>query len=217
MGGQDQSEKDPIARKKTAQTIFNIWREAIEGAIRSAPNTLFVCAAGNSNSDTGFSEDVPASLHLPNLIAVGAVDQAGEETSFTSYGATVVVDANGFQVESYVPGGTRLKFSGTSMSSPNVVNLAGKLIALDPSLDPGADHRPDQARCRSQRRWTAKPHQSESHDRPAESSGEHKLTRAILESKNLRLFFGQPHVGLNGRVRIGGNPPASNSPSPCHR
>jgi len=146
------SEKDPALRKKSAQIIFNIWREAIEGAISSAPNTLFVCAAGNSNSDTGFMEDVPASLQLPNIIAVGAVDQAGEETSFTSYGASVVVDANGFQVESYVPGGTKLKFSGTSMSSPNVANLAAKLIALDPSLTPeqtvslikrGADHSAD--------------------------------------------------------------------------
>jgi subtilisin family serine protease len=131
------SEKDPAARKQSAQKIFNIWRDAIEGAIRSAPNTLFVCAAGNSNSDTGFTENVPPSLHLPNLIAVGAVDQAGEETSFSSYGDTVVVNADGFQVESVVPGGTKLKFSGTSMASPNVVNLAAKLIALDPSLTPG--------------------------------------------------------------------------------
>jgi hypothetical protein len=146
------TEKDPAARRQTAQTIFNIWRDGIEGAIRSAPNALFVCAAGNSNSDTGFMEDVPPSLHLPNLIAVGAVDQAGEETSFTSYGNTVVVDANGYQVESYVPGGTKLRLSGTSMASPNVVNLAAKLIALDPSLTPqqtidlikrGGDRSPD--------------------------------------------------------------------------
>ena len=146
------AEKDPAARKQSAQKIFKIWREAIEGAIRSAPNTLFVCAAGNSNSNTGFTEDVPASLRLPNVIAVGAVDQAGEETMFTSYGDTVVVDADGFQVESYVPGGTKMKWSGTSMASPNVVNLAAKLIALDPSLTPeqtidlikrGADRSPD--------------------------------------------------------------------------
>ena len=51
--------------------------------------------------------EVPAALHLPNLIAVGAVDQAGEETSFTSYGDTVVVDADGYEVESYVPGGSK--------------------------------------------------------------------------------------------------------------
>jgi hypothetical protein len=130
------AEKDPVARKQFASAIYKIWRESVENAIRSAPNTLFVCAAGNSDSNAGFLGDVPASLHLPNMIAVGAVDQAGEETSFTSYGDTVIVDADGFQVESYVPGGTRLKFSGTSMASPNVVNLAAKLIALDPSLTP---------------------------------------------------------------------------------
>jgi subtilisin family serine protease len=130
------AEKDPAVRKQAATEVYKIWREAIENAIRSAPHTLFVCAAGNSNSDAGFLGDVPASLHLPNLIAVGAVDQAGEETSFTSYGDTVQVDADGFQVESYVPGGTRIKMSGTSMASPNVANLAAKLIALDASLTP---------------------------------------------------------------------------------
>jgi subtilisin family serine protease len=130
------AEKDPAARKQAANEIYKIWREAVENAIRSAPNTLFVCAAGNSDSNAGFIGDVPASLQLPNLIAVGAVDQAGEETSFTSYGDTVIVDADGFEVESYVPGGTRIKMSGTSMASPNVVNLAAKLIALDPSLTP---------------------------------------------------------------------------------
>ena len=130
------SEKDPAARKQAAQAVYKVWREAVENAIRSAPNTLFVCAAGNSDSDAGFTAEVPAGLHLPNLIAVGAVDQAGEETSFTSYGDTVVVDADGYEVESYVPGGSKLKMSGTSMASPNVVNLAAKLIALDPSLTP---------------------------------------------------------------------------------
>jgi subtilisin family serine protease len=81
-------------------------------------------------------KDVPASLHLPNLIAVGAVNQAGDETSFTSYGDTVIVDADGYNVESYVPGGTKLQLSGTSMASPNVTNLAAKLFALQPSLTP---------------------------------------------------------------------------------
>lgn len=95
-----------------------------------------MAAAGNSDGNTGFGGDVPASLHLPNLIAVGAVNQAGDETSFTSYGDTVVVHADGYNVESYVPGGARLKLSGTSMATPNVVNLAAKLFALDPKLTP---------------------------------------------------------------------------------
>jgi subtilisin family serine protease len=127
---------DPVERKRRAAEMFAIWREGIESAIRSAPKTLFVCVAGNSNRDAGFSEDVPASLHLPNLVTVGAVDAAGKETGFTSYGDTVVLYANGNEVESYVPGGSRLKMSGTSMASPNVANLAAKLIALDPSLTP---------------------------------------------------------------------------------
>ena len=146
------AEKDPDVRKKQALEIYQIWKEAVEDAIKSAPGTLFVCAAGNSDSNPNFLGDVPASLQLPNLITVGAVDQAGDETSFSSHGKTVLLDADGYRVESYVPGGTRLRFSGTSMASPNVVNLAAKLIALDPSLTPektialmekGADASPD--------------------------------------------------------------------------
>ena len=70
------------------------------------------------------------------MITVGAVDQAGEETSFSSFGPMVNVHANGFEVESFIPGGLRMKFSGTSMASPQVTNLAAKLFALDPALTP---------------------------------------------------------------------------------
>jgi subtilisin family serine protease len=129
-------EKDPNKRKELAAQVYAVWRDAVQGAIEAAPTTLWVCAAGNSNSNPAFLGDVPASLHLPNLVTVGAVDQAGDETSFTSYGDTVVLDGDGYEVESYVPGGTRLKFSGTSMASPNVANLAAKLFALDPKLTP---------------------------------------------------------------------------------
>jgi subtilisin family serine protease len=127
---------NPADRKQRAAELYAIWHDAVEAAIKNAPNTLFVCAAGNSDSDASFLQDVPAGLRLPNLIAVGAVNQAGDETSFTSYGPTVAVDADGYQVESYVPGGARVKLSGTSMASPNVTNLAAKLFALDSSLTP---------------------------------------------------------------------------------
>jgi subtilisin family serine protease len=130
------TEKDAEKRKEQAKQIYAVWREAVEGAIEAAPDTLWICAAGNSDSNASFLGDVPASIELQNLISIGAVDQAGDETSFTSYGKTVVLYADGFQVESYVPGGTRLKESGTSMASPNAVNLAAKLIALDPKLTP---------------------------------------------------------------------------------
>ena len=127
---------DPVERKRRAAELFGIWQDAVESAIRKAPNTLFVCGAGNYNRDPGFAHDVPSSLHLPNLITVGAVNKSGRETDFTSHGDTVVLYANGDQVESCVPGGSRVNMSGTSMASPGVVNLAAKLIAIDPSLTP---------------------------------------------------------------------------------
>ena len=130
------SEKDAEKRKQMASAMYAVWREGIDDAIKAAPNTLWICAAGNSDSNASFVGDVPASLEEPNLIAVGAVDQAGDETSFTSYGKTVVLDADGYEVESYLPGGTKMRWSGTSMASPNVANLAAKLIALDPKLTP---------------------------------------------------------------------------------
>ena len=123
-------------RKQEALALFAIWKQAIVDAFEAAPGTLFVTAAGNADSDAGFLEDVPSSLELPNLITVGATNQAGDATTFTSYGKTVAVYASGYHVESFIPGGRKVRFSGTSMAAPQVTNLAGKLFAVDPALTP---------------------------------------------------------------------------------
>ena len=67
-------------------------------------------------------------------MTIGAVDSAGQETSFSSFGRTTVAHANGYQVDSLVPGGGRLRASGTSTAAPQVANLAAKLWALYPGL-----------------------------------------------------------------------------------
>jgi subtilisin family serine protease len=36
-----------------------------------------------------------------------------------------------------IPGGEKLAESGTSMASPQVVNLAAKILAVNPALTPG--------------------------------------------------------------------------------
>jgi subtilisin family serine protease len=128
--------KTPEERKKMAREYFDIMRVALEKAFAGAPEILFITAAGNSNQDASFAEFAPADIVLPNLLTVGAVDKAGEEASFTSYGKTVKVHANGYQVESYLPGGDRVALSGTSMASPQVANLAGKMLAVNPKLKP---------------------------------------------------------------------------------
>ncbi|TPG42612.1 hypothetical protein EAH79_01670 [Sphingomonas koreensis] len=128
--------KDAAERRVLAKHLFEIDRAGLLAALKSAPDVLFISAAGNSNSDTDFNEDIPSTFELPNLLTVGAVDRAGDEAGFTSYGKTVRVHANGYQVESVVPGGSKLRFSGTSMASPEVVNLAAKLLAVKPALHP---------------------------------------------------------------------------------
>ncbi len=126
--------KSPEERKQLARQLFAIERDALREAIASAPEILFVAGSGNEDNNADFAEYIPAGFQLPNLITVGSVDKAGDETSFSTFGKTVVVHANGFEVESYLPGGDKVKFSGTSMASPQVANLAGKLFALKPEL-----------------------------------------------------------------------------------
>jgi subtilisin family serine protease len=123
-------------RKQIAARFFAAERDALRAAMASAPGILFVAGSGNENNSADFQEYIPAGLELPNLITVGAVDKSGEETAFSTFGKTVVVHANGFEVDSFLPGGDRARFSGTSMAAPQVTNLAGKLFALDPKLTP---------------------------------------------------------------------------------
>ena len=123
-------------RAQMANEVYRILADGLEKAIKSAPGILFVPAAGNSDDDVEFAGYVPSGIDLPNVLTAAAVDQAGEETGFTTFGESVDVHANGFEVESYIPGGNKLKMSGTSMAAPNVTNLAAKLFAINPDLTP---------------------------------------------------------------------------------
>jgi subtilisin family serine protease len=124
---------DAGERRALARRLFDIEAQGLRAAIASTPEILFVAAAGNEDADNRFGEFIPSSFDLPNLITAGAVDRAGDEAAFTSYGA-VHLYANGYEVPSVVPGGEVVAFSGTSMAAPQVVNLAAKLLALRPEL-----------------------------------------------------------------------------------
>jgi subtilisin family serine protease len=129
--GESAQERSDMARK-----MINILSDGLKAAFASTPDILYISAAGNADNDVEFDLTIPSGFDVPNLMVVGAVDQAGDPTSFTSGGRNVKVYANGFQVESLVPGGQTMKMSGTSMASPNVCNLAAKLLAIDPSMTP---------------------------------------------------------------------------------
>lgn len=123
----------PEQRRALARKLYDISYKKLYDAIKGDPGTLFVIAAGNSDNNVKFDEVMPSSFKLPNILVAGAVDQAGDQTSFTSFG-NVDVYSSGFEVDSYVPGGDRMKLSGTSMAAPNVTNLAAKLWAVNPKL-----------------------------------------------------------------------------------
>ncbi len=138
---EDQIEKNGIGktadeRKKLARHYFEMERDGLYAALKSAPGILFVTIAGNNDSDNAFEETIPSSFRLPNLLVVGAVDQSGRQTNFTSTGQNIGVYASGYEVESVVPGGAKVRMSGTSMAAPAVTNLAAKLLAVDPKLTP---------------------------------------------------------------------------------
>lgn len=121
-------------RKIAADKNFAIIKNALIDAFRSAPEILFVAAAGNDNNNADFNEAIPSSLELPNLITAGAVDASGAAANFTSFGKTVRLYAQGVDVEAPIPGGKELKFGGTSAAAPQMTNLAAKLFALNPKL-----------------------------------------------------------------------------------
>ncbi|MBS0186956.1 MAG: S8 family serine peptidase [Planctomycetes bacterium] len=126
--------KDKEERAAMSREYFKIIYDAMKSAMASAPEILFVPAAGNSDNDNQFSEMMPSGIELPNVLTIGAIDSSAKPTSFTTFGKGVTIYANGFEVESYVPGGKRFKYSGTSMAAPNVTNLVGKMLAVNPNL-----------------------------------------------------------------------------------
>jgi Subtilase family len=129
--------RDDDAVRARAAVVQQRRRANWAAVFAACPATLFVVAAGNSNQDVNEYGEVPAALDAPNLLVVGAVDRHGNWATFTnSNPERVRVFDHGVEVDSLIPNGTRVPLSGTSMASPNVANLAGKLLALDPSLTP---------------------------------------------------------------------------------
>jgi subtilisin family serine protease len=108
--------------------------DALQKMMRSSPNILFVVAAGNSNQADDVQADVTQKLELPNLMHIGATGTNGRPTSFTVFGKSVDLYAQGEAVRLRWPGDISLHESGTSMAAPLVARAAAQMLAVKPGL-----------------------------------------------------------------------------------
>jgi hypothetical protein len=115
---------------------LNSLRPAID-ALRAA-GIFFAAAAGNEGPGCGTVDDPPAPY--ASAFTVGAVDAAGEISSFSSRGPTpdgrVKPDivAPGERVLSATPRGTYAQFDGTSMATPHVAGVVALMWSANPRL-----------------------------------------------------------------------------------
>ncbi|MCA9626062.1 MAG: S8 family serine peptidase [Myxococcales bacterium] len=128
--------QDAAAVRARAKAVLAKRRDFWASVFDACPKTLFVVAAGNSNQDVVEYGVVPAGIQRDNLLVVGAVDRWGNWASFTNSGEGVQVFDFGVEVPSVIPSGETVPLSGTSMASPNVANLAAKILSVNSKLDP---------------------------------------------------------------------------------
>jgi subtilisin family serine protease len=111
----------------------------IYNAIQDSRNEglLFVAAAGNSGLNIDTNSFLPAGYNLDNIISVAAINNSGNLTSWSNYGAAnvdVAAPGNGI-VSTYLSwSGSYYTMSGTSMAAPHVSGALALLVAYNPSL-----------------------------------------------------------------------------------
>ncbi len=110
------------------------YSQASRDAIHANPQTLYVFAAGNSNSDVDSQEFYPCSYDEPNVVCVAATTQDDTRSSFSNYGATEVdLGAPGSNILSTTPNDNYAYYQGTSMASPHVAGAASLMRSYEPT------------------------------------------------------------------------------------
>ena len=118
-----------------AELITAAYSDAIEAAGNSG--MVFAAAAGNEYTNLDeYSFAVPASLNLPNIISVAAINHQGVLADFSNRGYHHTdIAAPGVHTKSTLPGEQYGFYGGTSMATPHVAGVAALMKAEAPQLD----------------------------------------------------------------------------------
>lgn len=110
------------------------YNPALEEAISSNPDILFVCAAGNYGKPTTELATFPACYDLDNIIAVSAANNKGQLSEISTYGDYVDVCAPGIGIYSTLPENKYGFRDGTSCSAAFVSGVAALLLSNNMDL-----------------------------------------------------------------------------------
>lgn len=130
--------KDPTAEdlKRYVDHYFVVAIEQTKEFTKSAPNTLFIFAAGNDGANNDTKPTIPTNVVAENKISVAATIADQSLASFSNYGPiNVEVAAPGVGILSTAPGNTYIHVSGTSQAAPYVAGVAGAIKDANPKLD----------------------------------------------------------------------------------
>ena len=116
---------------------FNKYNPEMFEVIKDNPDTLFICAAGNSNVNLDEKNIYPACFELDNILTVMAVDNNAQICSSSGYGKKVDIAAPGKDIISTLPENDSTYVSGTSVATAYVSGIASLMLSIDKTLTPG--------------------------------------------------------------------------------